>query len=60
MGYQYYPMISQVCTLPFHIAWCFLLVDYYEMGIRGTALASSITSFVGFISLSIYTSRFTE
>jgi Na+-driven multidrug efflux pump len=30
------------------------------MGIRGTALASSITSFTGFISLTIYTSRFTD
>jgi Na+-driven multidrug efflux pump len=46
--------------LPLHIAWCFLLVDYCEMGIRGTALASSITSFTGFISLTVYTSRFTD
>lgn len=46
--------------LPLHITLCFLLVDYYEMGIRGTALATSITSFVGFVSLTIYTSRFTE
>jgi Na+-driven multidrug efflux pump len=30
------------------------------MGLRGLALATSITSFTGFISLTIYTSRFTD
>ncbi len=60
MGYQYYPMFSQMAMVPLHIAWCFLLVDYYQMGISGAALASSITSFTGFVSLTIYTSRFTE
>ena len=46
--------------LPLHIAWCFFLVDYFDMGLRGLALATSITSFTGFISLTIYTSRFTD
>jgi Na+-driven multidrug efflux pump len=46
--------------LPLHIGWCFFLVDYFDMGLRGLALATSITSFTGFIALSIYTSRYTD
>jgi len=46
--------------LPLHIGWCFFLVDFCDMGLRGLALATSITSFTGFISLTVYTSRYTD
>jgi Na+-driven multidrug efflux pump len=60
MGYQYFPMISQICVLPLHILWCYILVDQKEMGIKGSALASSITNLTNFIAMWIYTSRFTD
>ena len=60
MGYQYAPMLIQVISLPLHIGWCYLLTDVYEMGIKGTAIASSITNLINFILMWIYSSRFTE
>ena len=60
MEYQTAPMAIQLISLPFHILGCYLLTDYWGLGIKGTAIASSITSLFNFVALWIFTSRFTN
>ncbi len=60
MGYQNQPMIIQCITLPLHIIWCYIFTDYYDMGVKGTAIASSITSFTNFIMFWSFSARYTD
>lgn len=60
MGYQNQPMIIQLITLPLHILWCYLLTDYYDWGVKGTAIASSITSFTNFVLFWGFSSMMTK
>ena len=53
-------MIIQLISLPLHIFWCYLLTDLNDLGIKGTAYASIITSLINFIMYWVYSSMFTE
>ena len=60
MGHQTGPTIIQVCITTLHVLWCYILTDALEMGIRGTAIASTLTNFLGFVAYYVYSARFAE
>jgi MATE family multidrug resistance protein len=60
MGYQNGPMIIQISATVLHNGWCYLFTDYMEMGVHGTALATTITYLVSLIAFEIYVKKFTE
>ena len=48
------PMVAIVSANIVHVGLCFLFLDYYDMGIKGLALATSIKDGVALISIIIY------
>lgn len=44
MGYTYIIVILQVSVIPFHIGFCYLLTNYFEFGLIGTAYACNCTA----------------
>lgn len=51
-------MIIQVITTTLHYFWCYLFVITYEMGIEGTAIATTITIFSNLFLITIYVTFF--
>lgn len=45
-GYQNIPMIIQVITTIIHPLWCYLFVHTFDMGIKGPALAQSVSTII--------------
>lgn len=60
MGYATVPMFIQICVALLHIFWCYLLTDFYELGIKGTAISSSISNLTCLIAITIYSAYFTD
>jgi Na+-driven multidrug efflux pump len=48
-------MLIQVVATAFHFVWCYLLVDFYELGATGAGIATTFTHFLTLIALYIYT-----
>ena len=48
------PMVATVSANIVHVGLCFLFLDYYDMGIKGLALATSIKDGVALFSIIIY------
>jgi multidrug resistance protein, MATE family len=57
MGYQKGPMIIQLVITCFHCVWCYLLTIHFEMGAKGTGIATSITHFCTMIGFHVYTEK---
>lgn len=56
-GYQNVPMVIQVVTTCIHPLWCYLFVDVFDMGIKGPALAQSVSHILNILVLSLYLNR---
>jgi MATE family multidrug resistance protein len=50
-------MVIQVITTIIHPFWCYLFVHVWELGIKGPALATSVSTVLNILLLSIYLSR---
>lgn len=60
MGYPYVPMFIQIGITTSHIFWCYLFTDVFDLGIKGTALASSLSNLLNLAAFTIYTTYFTK
>jgi MATE family multidrug resistance protein len=60
MGFTFVPMIITIIAIIFHITLCHILVTFYGFEIIGLAIATSLTYFISFVSITIYTSLMTE
>jgi MATE family multidrug resistance protein len=56
-GYQNVPMYIQIATTIVHPLWCYLFVHVWKLGVRGPAIAISLTQTITFFILFIYLSR---
>lgn len=56
-GYQKVPMYIQMVTGVLHPFWCYLFVDIMDIGIRGPALAASVSQIFNMTCMSIYLGR---
>ncbi len=55
VGHQNGPMLIQAVATGMHIIWCYIFVDYLDLGARGAGIASSISFFTLMICLYKYT-----
>lgn len=46
MGYQNAPMCIQLLITAMHVGWCWVAVEKMEWGIKGTAIATTLTHFI--------------
>lgn len=56
-GYQTVPMYIQIATTVLHPLWCYIFVDVLNMGIKGPALALSLSQIINISALSLYLNR---
>ncbi|CDW87432.1 multidrug resistance [Stylonychia lemnae] len=59
-GNQYGPMFIQLATTLFHVLWCYLFIHTFDLGIRATAMAFSITNFINMFILLVFISRISQ
>jgi multidrug resistance protein, MATE family len=50
-------MFIQLGTTALHPLWCYLLVNVWELGIRGPAIAQSVSQVLNMVVLSLYLQR---
>jgi MATE family multidrug resistance protein len=60
VGHSSLPMYIQVGTTMVHPLWCYLSLHYFEMGVKGPALAQSISTILNIAILSVCLSRISE
>lgn len=51
--------IQLMCTV-LHYLWCYLFVNKFQLDIKGTALATTLTYFLNFIVTTLYVSTIKE
>jgi Na+-driven multidrug efflux pump len=56
-GYQQVPMYIQMGTTVLHPLWCYLFVHAIDLGIRGPALAASVSQIINMVCLNFYLGR---
>ena len=54
MRITFFPMVAMFATTILHIPLCFLFVNYFDMGIKGLGLASSIKDCVLLVTVMIH------
>ena len=50
----YQPFVSQFASSMLHIGWCYYFIVYWDLQIRGAAIAMNITYFLNFIFLEVW------
>jgi multidrug resistance protein, MATE family len=55
MGCTKAPMFIQLFITILHVGWCYIFIDYLQMGFKGAALAMMISSLLSLIIAYVYT-----
>lgn len=54
LGYSSVPMVILMIVGGLHIFWCWLMIEYFSFGVRGSALASAVTSLTNYVLQTLY------
>ena len=50
-------MIIQLVITCFHAVWCYILTIHFELGAKGTGIATTVTHFFTMVALHVYTEK---
>lgn len=56
-GNSLLPVHAQICTVVVQIAFCHLLVNVFDYGVLGAAMAANLSQFAGLITVEALISR---